>query len=215
MPVRAPILVILLLLCAGDRAAAADSHAWELGRLIASGGKQGAGATACFSCHGLRGEGDAAAAVPRLNGLAAYYLAKQMRDFSSGTRPDEIMTPIAKVLSAAEIAGVATYYAAMPWSPPANALPAPRVYAQGDPDRGILPCRICHGAHAVSAAPAIPSLAGQPAAYTQRQLRRWRSGERGNDPLKEMTRFSQRLTQDEIAAIAAWLALPSGGRGEG
>ena len=51
----------------------------ETGQIIAMGGGEGGSANACFSCHGLEGEGDGVS-VPRLAGLDAGYLQKQMED---------------------------------------------------------------------------------------------------------------------------------------
>jgi cytochrome c553 len=45
-----------------------------------------------------------------LLGQSAYYLAEQLRDFASGMRSNAFMTPIAKALTADDIADVAAYY---------------------------------------------------------------------------------------------------------
>lgn len=50
------------------------------GHLIVVGGGPGGAGAACFSCHGLQGDGDAGGAFPRLAGLDVHYLAKQMDD---------------------------------------------------------------------------------------------------------------------------------------
>lgn len=190
------------------------------GAFIASGGLAREGATACFRCHGLDGMGDTAAAVPRLAGLAAYYLGKQLRDFAAGTRPHGIMSPIANALERPDIASVALHYARMPvrereTAAPADSSPGAALYAEGDPDRGIEACATCHGAAGISPAPAIPSLAGQPASYLALQLRRWRSGQRHNDPLNGMTRFAERLTEAEVDSLAEFIAnLPPTADGE-
>ena len=64
------------------------------GEVIAMSGGDGGAANACFACHGMAGQGDGVAA-PRLAGLDAGYLQKQLRDYASGLRSDATMTPIA------------------------------------------------------------------------------------------------------------------------
>jgi cytochrome c553 len=76
------------------------------GQLIAVGGGPGGAGAACFSCHGLQGQGDAGAAFPRLAGLDARYLAKQMDDYVSGARSDAVMIPISRQLAQADRPGI-------------------------------------------------------------------------------------------------------------
>ncbi|MAQ39158.1 MAG: hypothetical protein CMO21_18285, partial [Thioclava sp.] len=64
---------------------------------------------ACASCHGDKGEG--IETVPRLAGLPAPYLAKQLHDFQRGTRFNDSMAYVAKGLSDREIGELANYYA--------------------------------------------------------------------------------------------------------
>src|SRR5690606_9082867 len=103
------------------------------GEIIAMGGGEGGPANACFSCHGLDGGGDGVS-VPRLAGLDAGYLQKQLADYAAERRADPVMSPIARWLDDGDQHAVAAWYAAMP--PPAvsgSAGPAPRVYLNGDP----------------------------------------------------------------------------------
>jgi cytochrome c553 len=51
----------------------------KLGAELSQKGREGV--PACVSCHGAQGEGNAAAGFPRLAGLHAGYLARQLRDF--------------------------------------------------------------------------------------------------------------------------------------
>jgi len=68
--------------------------------------QKGAGsAAACQSCHGVVGEGVAAAGFPRLASLGASYLQRQLEAFAEGTGSSAAMMPIAKALSAATPAG--------------------------------------------------------------------------------------------------------------
>jgi cytochrome c553 len=69
------------------------------------------GAPACAQCHAFNGISDGSGAFPRFAGQSAYYLTKQLRDFTSGIRVNAIMTPVAGALTADDIADVAAYYA--------------------------------------------------------------------------------------------------------
>ena len=175
------------------------------GQLVALSGGDGGAANACFSCHGMEGQGDGIAA-PRLAGLDVGYLQKQMEDYASGVRADDVMGPVARGLSQSDRRAVAAWYASLP--PPAAtaaALPMPVVYLSGDASRGVQPCAVCHGDQGQGAGPGGPAISGQPRAYTVEQIDRWRSGGRRNDPRGVMRAAVANLSAAEIQAIAAWL----------
>ena len=52
----------------------------ESGKKLATSGRMNL--PACTSCHGANGEGDLSAAIPRLAGLNAMYIKKQLEDFA-------------------------------------------------------------------------------------------------------------------------------------
>lgn len=62
-------------------------------------------------------------------------------------------------------------------------------------------CMACHGANGVSAVDIYPNLAGQKAAYTVKQLKAFRSGER-KDP--QMMPFAMMLSDEDIENLAAY-----------
>lgn len=159
------------------------------------------------------GQGDGGA-TPRLAGLEAGYLRKQLEDYATGLRQDAIMQPISRRLSPVARSAVSDYYAGLgrqthsPAEPgdPAQLRLGARLYAVGAPSRGLRPCAACHGRPEVGWGAATPALGGQPAAYTAEQLRRWRGGERRNDPRGVMADQAQRLDGREIEAVAGFLA---------
>ena len=61
----------------------------------------------CLACHGMDGAGNDAAGFPRLAGLDADYIAKQIRDYNAGSRVSPIMQPNVDNLSEQQIQDVA------------------------------------------------------------------------------------------------------------
>lgn len=174
------------------------------GEIIAMSGGGGGPPNACFSCHGLDGAGDGVS-VPRLAGLDAGYLQKQLADYAARRRADPVMSPIARWLDDGDQRAVAAFYAAMPApaAPPAAAPPA--IWLNGAPGRGVTACASCHGVDGRGLGAGHPAVHGQPAAYTLDQLRRWKRGERRNDPIGVMSKAVAGLSQAEMRTIAAWL----------
>ncbi|MDO1559537.1 c-type cytochrome [Brevundimonas sp. 2R-24] len=64
-------------------------------------------------------------------------------------------------------------------------------------------CSACHGESGVSPSPNFPHLAGQSAAAIYKQLHDYRSGARFNE---QMTPVAEALSEQELAAIAAYYA---------
>lgn len=175
------------------------------GQTVAMSGGDGGARNACFTCHGLDGMGDGVS-VPRLAGLDAGYLQKQMEDYATDFRRDDAMTRISARLDQRQRRAVAAYYAAMPPTPSAAvASPAPAIWMRGDPSRGVAACATCHGADGLGVGPGNPAVAGQPAAYTIDQIKRWQDGKRRNDARGLMAQAVLNLTEAEAAAIGRWL----------
>jgi cytochrome c553 len=76
----------------------------------------------CARCHGEKGEGDADAFYPRLQGQHYRYLVRQIIDFVGGRRenahPD--MIEASRALSAEEVSIVADYVSRLPGDPSAR-----------------------------------------------------------------------------------------------
>jgi cytochrome c553 len=173
------------------------------GRLIAYGGGPGGPGDACYTCHGFGGEGDGL--TPRLSGLDAGYIAKQLQDYARQTRPDDVMTSIAARMSDGDRRAVAAYYATLPAPAPRTPATALALYHDGDRARGIRRCVNCHGADGSGEGAANPAIAGQPAQYTAEQLRRWKRSIRRNDARDVMGAAARGMTDEEIEAIAAYI----------
>jgi cytochrome c553 len=73
-------------------------------------------------------------------------------------------------------------------------------------------CAGCHGEQGISAIPETPSLAGQLATYTYKQLRDYAQEQRSN-PVMSLT--AQGLSEQDAADLAVWFSTlkPAGGSG--
>ena len=182
----------------------------DAGRAVVVGGEE-ASVTPCFMCHGLDGVGDSAGAFPRITGQAAFYMYKQLIDYASGARADDVMTPIAREMSEPQMADVAFYYSVLhaPYAPPPAV--APELLARGReiaedglPETGVQACNLCHGEDGTGNPPLFPYLAGQYAPYTELQLQLFKRGERANDGLGVMRAIARDLSEDDIRALALY-----------
>lgn len=177
------------------------------GEAIAFGAGPAGPQDACFSCHGLKGEGDSV--IPRLAGLSTGYLVKQLEDYAGRWRDDPTMSPIARRLSDEHRLAVSGYYAAL--NVPTEAASAATADAQaifetGDPVRGLQGCASCHGVDGRKGGLAQPRLAGQTAEYVRAQLVAWKESRRRNDPRDVMGQVARKLTHEEIDKLAAHVA---------
>lgn len=69
-------------------------------------------AATCAACHGTNGGASAGSGVPALAGMPRDYIITQMNAFKSGARPATIMHQLSKGYNDAQIAQLATYFAA-------------------------------------------------------------------------------------------------------
>jgi cytochrome c553 len=177
--------------------------------IVASGTSYGI--VACATCHAFSSDGDGSGGSPKLAGIPAYYLAKQLRDFASGMRPDDIMSPIARKMKPEDIADVSEYYSGVRGTP--TPLPAAepdllalgtRLATVGDEKKTTQACEGCHGLEGRGEAPAIPPLAGQYASYIALQMKMWQEGSRKNDASQQMTNIAKRLSARDIQAIGLY-----------
>ena len=191
---------------------AATAYAADGGQIAANG--NGRGAPACSACHGAQGEGQPDVANPRLAGLDSEYLIAQLNAFAEGSRDSEAMSPIAKALTPDERQAVAKFYAGS--VPPKieeshkaddkTIASGAALANRGDWSKGLPGCGQCHGPAGQGVGKTFPALAGQSAEYIMRQLKAWKDGKRTNDPLHLMTGISSKLSDDQIAAVAAYYA---------
>ncbi len=158
----------------------------------------------CAACHGENGVPvEQSSPVPVIWGQQLGYLFFELRDFKSGARKNDQMTPIAEGLEQADLMALAQYFSKKAW--PDLQPPAAPADAAGDAQRvnASVVCTSCHQ-EGFKGDSTQPRLAGQVRAYLQKTMLDFHSGERANNP--GMTGFMKGLTDQDIAAMAAWLA---------
>ena len=160
----------------------------------------------CVSCHGEQGV-SVAPQYPNLAGQSGAAIYKQLSDYRTGSRTNQLMTDVAKALDEATLADVAAYYAAQPKRNPdpatlADAPPAiVHLVELGDPNRNIPPCAACH--RPGSGGPIeTPILAEQGQEYIALQLKMYAAGDRRNDVYGRMRSIASKLTPAEIDGLA-------------
>ena len=178
---------------------------------------------ACTSCHGPEGLGDDAMGTPRISGQGFAFLVKQLEDFATDKRMDTtmfIMNTNAKGLSQQDRRDVAAYLGTIKkgvaasdmkqvaelGSVPVGVRYIGKALAQyGAPDRGVPACHSCHGYNGRGAYPVYPRIGGQKYVYLVNQLKKWRDGSRNNDPMAQMRKVAQKMTDEDIYNVATFL----------
>lgn len=165
--------------------------------------------TVCVACHGEDGNSPIDV-FPRIAGLQEGYFVKQLRDFQSGRRRSDVMAPIVAALKPEDFQPLAAYYAGRKPKPDA---PAARrmadvgklIYYDGNEETGVPACVGCHMAGGAGYL-MYPRIGGQHVTYVKQQLKNFASGERTNDPSRFMRVVAKRMTDEEMDAVASYLA---------
>jgi len=179
----------------------------------------------CAGCHGKNGAGGSEGTYPRLAGLRAKYIARQLRAFKSKERINIPMYPYAierdlpepDVLDIARLLSKIELPTRMPeLDESASALQrllaadsvfnVPRV--RGDVERGEAlyeeKCGKCHGKQARGRG-SSPQLAGQHSAYVQRQIELYQKGERSYADERMQTQI-ETLDEKDIQDLLAYFS---------
>ncbi|MFJ5540215.1 c-type cytochrome [Vreelandella titanicae] len=180
-----------------------------------------AAAATCTACHQADGSGmnvPNGESWPRLAGLNADYIAKQLHDFKAGQRQNATMMTFANMLDDQQIADVAEYYSQMPVTPGQDGDEADeallargqQLAERGDWNAYIVSCQSCHGPGGTGVGSTFPGVASQHAGYISAQLRAWKNEARINDPQNLMGAIAKRMSDNDIQAVSAWYAMQPG-----
>ena len=154
----------------------------------------------CAACHGDNGA-SSQSNFPILAGQHFYYLYVQLKDFKSGLRQSDIMTPIVQNFEKADMQALAQYFSEQAWpnigfrADPAQAAKGERAAAAGQ-------CVQCHlGGYEGNSR--IPRLAGQHPLYLKTTMFDFKHKARNNSPAKSSLLDS--YEDADIEAMAEYL----------
>jgi cytochrome c553 len=159
-------------------------------------------AKVCTACHGENG-------VPQLKttpviwGQNAGYMFLQLRDFQSGARKNELMSPIAATLSRDDLLPLAEYFSKLKWPNLAQPEAPQDVAAKAQAAISSVGCIGCHLDH-FQGDGTTARLAGQQHDYLQKTMMDFRTRTRGNNP--GMSDLMNATSPEAITALADYLA---------
>jgi cytochrome c553 len=164
----------------------------------------------CSACHGADGN-STNGAWPSLAGQHASYIYKQLADFKAGRRNNASMTGMVALLNDEDMKNLAAFYESQ--QPKAMAFDGDRIetgesiYRGGITETNVAACMGCHAPSGVGNGPAgWPSLKGQHPEYLVTQLQNFKQGTRANDTGKMMRNVVVRMSDEEMKAVAAYIA---------
>ncbi len=165
--------------------------------------------TVCVACHGEDGN-SLVPMFPKIAGLQETYIVKQLRDFQAGRRKSDIMGPVVAALKPEDFLALGTYFANQKMKAGDSgekklADVGKLIFFDGNEDSGLPACIGCHQAQGAGHL-IYPRIGGQHATYVAQQLKNFAAGERSNDVSRFMRVVAKRMTEEEINAVAAYLA---------
>jgi cytochrome c553 len=198
-----------LFVLAGFALASSEIQAESLVDGSAEAGKSRA--LTCTACHGAEGN-SSSPLWPNIAGQNAPYTLAQLQAFKNGDRSDPLMSSQAMMLSDEDMANLAVYFESLPAAAQsiADASLLERgeaLYRGGNKNEEASACLACHGPSGRgNPAAKYPSLQGQHAAYTAKQLNDYASGTRTTDGKTHIMRdIAANLDKDDIAALSSYI----------
>lgn len=165
----------------------------------------------CANCHNADGN-STSPLFPRLAGQQPAYLVAQLHALRNKSRSDhsahDYMWGIASTLDDHAIEGIAQYFAAQTPQPNPGKVDAElakageQLFHNGNASAGIPPCAACHGENGHGTEMA-PRLAGQHAAYVEKQLHVFETSQRPS--AVAMQAIVKALRPADIQALAAYV----------
>lgn len=167
----------------------------------------------CSGCHNPDGN-SVIPENPKLSGLDAEYLVRQLQDFKTGNRKSPAMSGIIPLVDEKEFEALATFFHRQ--TPKAGGSVDAKLAAQGREiyDEGIVGSAVpaCSGCHNEdgSGTEKYPRIAGQHSAYVVQQLLSFKNGGRANDSKAVMRAVAKRMNDKEIRAVAEYVVTLKG-----
>ena len=163
---------------------------------------------ACISCHGAAGN-STIGQNPKLAAQHEAYVYKQLVEFKGATRINPVMSMYAKVLTDDEMKNLSAYLDAQTQTPGAAKNKdiveiGKKIYRAGIAGKNVPACAGCHSPNGAGIPAQFARIGGQHQDYTVAQLNAFRGGARKNSA--QMMTISKRLSDDEMAAVADYIA---------
>jgi len=162
-------------------------------------------ANTCNNCHGTGGV-SAGGSMPSIAGQSEAYLKKAMMEWKSGARASANMTRLISGYTDDEIAGLATYFAKLPWkAQPQKISDVAMKKGRAATDR----CESCHGVTGSEPdGDDSPKLNGQWAKYMELELEKYRD-EGFMMTHKKMIKNARKMEEGDVAAAAQYYGAQS------
>lgn len=184
---------------------------------------------ACQNCHGAHGLGSDDLGTPRLASQVYTYLFKELTDFATDKRTDDVMhqmNNIAKAMTEEQRKDVAAYLHTLqePYIgsnlvklkkkgvSTGDAARGSRIVNFGLPSENVAACQSCHGYKGHSAGLIFPAISGQNYVYLTHELKLFRRGAQGhknhirtNDYMGAMRAVAAKLSDRDIKDAATYL----------
>jgi cytochrome c553 len=165
-------------------------------------------AEACAGCHGEKGISEIEN-TPSLAGQPDLFIQWQLIFFRAGARKNEVMGPIAEQLGNDEVRDLGAYFASLK-PPQGTAAVAPDDHPDlteaGKKAAAAGRCASCHGED-FAGSKAVARVAGQHEEYITKALHDYKLGLRSGGGVAAMAEVAYPLSDDEITALAHYLAL--------
>jgi cytochrome c553 len=157
----------------------------------------------CAGCHGENGI-STTENIPSLAGQLDQFIQWQLVYFRAGSRKNEAMQPVVEQLNNEDIRNLGAYFASLapPKAPPDGDADLSKKGAQAAVGRR---CSSCH-TDSFAGTKAVARLTGQREEYLTKALRDYKSGARFGGAGGAMTDVAYPLNDEEITALAHYLA---------
>jgi cytochrome c553 len=158
----------------------------------------------CAGCHGETGVSQTEN-IPSLAGQPDLFLQWQLIYFRSGTRKSEQMQAVIEQLSNTDIQNLGAYFSSLPPFQPVKPDADPELSKKGAQAAQGRRCASCH-TDSYAGVKATARLAGQREEYLVKALNDFKSATRTGGGVAAMADIAYSLSEEEIAALAHYLA---------
>jgi cytochrome c553 len=157
----------------------------------------------CVGCHGDNGISQTEN-IPSLAGQVDQFIQWQIVFFRAGTRKNEAMAPVIEQLSNEDVRNLGAYFAQLPPPKPPED-DNPDLSAKGAQAAAGRRCASCH-TDSYAGTKGVARVAGQREEYLVKALHDYKSGRRVGGSQAAMTDVAYPLSDEEITALAHYLA---------